>query len=424
MTVKVNDGQRKDNSIAAKSVTIEVLDRPETPSAPGAPTVAGIPGSTDSVRVTWDEPATMGPAITHYSLQYAISGSNDAFRRVTVPAGNADRSAVITGLTAGTRYDVQVRAESPEGHSDWSRSGTGSPNPDVANRVPAFSGGSRTFSVAENTPPGTDVGDLVAALDPDGDVLTYILEGDRRRLFRHHSHQQRGPDTDESGPELRGEGALLGGGESERRQGRDRRGQRDDQRDGRQYRGPGHAVRADRHGAVEHEPAGELGRPGQRRAADHRLRLPVQGCGRRQLDGGHEHDDHGDDGDDRWTHGEHVLRRGGAGEERRGHERLVESGQRSDERARREQPARVHRGHDRHAERERDIAGGHEHRRSHRGDRRRFGRHDHLQPRRAGRGDFRHRLDERPASHERRTGPRGDVHGHGRRRRRDGHDAH
>ena len=177
LTVKVNDGQRKNNSVAAKSVTIEVTDRPEQPSAPGAPRVAGIPGSTDSVRVTWDEPANTGPAITHYSVQYAVSGSSDAFQRVTVPTGNADMSVIITGLTAGTRYQVQVRAETAEGHSDWSRSGTGSPNPDVANRNPAFSGGSRTFSVAENTPPGTAVGSLVAALDPDGDVLTYILEG-------------------------------------------------------------------------------------------------------------------------------------------------------------------------------------------------------------------------------------------------------
>ena len=78
---------------------------------------------------------------------------------------------------------MQVRAETPEGHSDWSRSGTGSPNPDIANRNPAFSGGSRTFSVAENTPPGADVGSLVAALDPDGDTLTYILEGTDRDSF-------------------------------------------------------------------------------------------------------------------------------------------------------------------------------------------------------------------------------------------------
>ena len=177
LTVKVNDRQRKNNSVAAKSVTIEVMDRPEQPSAPGAPRVSGIPGSTDSVRVTWDEPANPGPDITHYSVQYAVGGSSDAFQRVTVPTGSADRSVIITGLTAGTRYNVQVRAESPEGHSDWSRSGTGSPNPDVENRNPAFSSRSHTFSVAENTLPGTDVGSLVAALDPDGDTLTYSLEG-------------------------------------------------------------------------------------------------------------------------------------------------------------------------------------------------------------------------------------------------------
>ena len=177
VTVKVDDRQRKDNSVAAQSMSIAVLDRPESPLAPRAPTVSGVPGSTDSVRVTWDEPANPGPPITHYNVQYAVSGSRDAFLRVTVPTGSADRSAIITVLTAGTRYNVQVRAVSPEGHSDWSSSGTGSPNPDVANRNPAFSGGSLTFSVAENTPPSNDVGSLIAALDPDGDVLTYILEG-------------------------------------------------------------------------------------------------------------------------------------------------------------------------------------------------------------------------------------------------------
>ena len=177
LTVKVNDGQRKNNSVAAKSVTIEVTDRPEQPSAPGAPRVSGIPGSTDSVRVTWDEPANPGSPITHYNLSYNVSGNREAITFVDPPVGNADGSAIITGLTAGTRYEVQVRAWSAEGHSDWSRSGTGSPNPDVANRNPAFSSRSHTFSVAENTPPGTDVGSLVAALDPDGDTLTYALEG-------------------------------------------------------------------------------------------------------------------------------------------------------------------------------------------------------------------------------------------------------
>ena len=90
---------------------------------------------------------------------------------------SADRSTIITGLKAGTRYEVQVRARSAEGTGEWSRAGSGMPNPDVANRNPAFSGGARTFSVAENTPPNTDIGAPIAATDRDGDTLTYTLEG-------------------------------------------------------------------------------------------------------------------------------------------------------------------------------------------------------------------------------------------------------
>ena len=94
------------------------------------------------------------------------------------PHDGVDRSTIITGLTPGTRYEVQVRARNEDGWSqEWSPSGTGAPNPDVANRNPAFSGGSRSFSVPENTPPGTDVGTLITATDRDNDALTYSLEG-------------------------------------------------------------------------------------------------------------------------------------------------------------------------------------------------------------------------------------------------------
>ena len=173
VTVKVDDRQRKDNSVAAKSVTIMVDDVREPPSPPAAPMVTGIPGSTSSIRVEWAAPANTGPAVTGYDVHYREVGSGptrwDHF--------GADRSTIITDLKAGTRYEVQVRARSDEGSGDWSRWGSGSPNPDVANRNPTFSGGSRSLSVAENTPPNTDVGAPVAATDRDGDTLTYTLEG-------------------------------------------------------------------------------------------------------------------------------------------------------------------------------------------------------------------------------------------------------
>ena len=171
VTVKVDDGQRKDNSVATKSVTIDVEDRYETPSTPSAPMVVGISGSTDSVRVTWNEPGNTGPPITDYDVHcqncpYSVSHDG------------ADRSMIITGLTPGTRYDVQVRARNAEGHSGWSRSGTGTPNADVTNQEPIFSGGARTFSVVENTvEAGDPIGNPVTAVDPDLDTVTHTLEG-------------------------------------------------------------------------------------------------------------------------------------------------------------------------------------------------------------------------------------------------------
>ena len=174
VTVKVDDRQNKANSVAAKSVTITVSNAEEPPSAPAAPTVAGIPGSTDSVRVTWDEPANTGPAVTDYDVHYREVGAGGF---VLWNHNGVDRSTIITNLKAGTRYEVQVRSRSPEGTSGWSRSGSGMPNPDVANRNPAFSSRAVTLSVPENTLPSTDIGTPVAATDQDGDPLTYTLEG-------------------------------------------------------------------------------------------------------------------------------------------------------------------------------------------------------------------------------------------------------
>ena len=179
VTVKVNDGQSKDNSIATKSVTIEVDDVVEPPSAPAAPTVTGVPGSTDSVKVTWEEPANTGADITGYDVQYGVSGTG-GFNRW--PHEGVDRSTIITGLVSGTRYEVRVRAVNDAGRAgsgigEYSRSGTGSPNPDVANRNPVFSAGSRSFSVDENTAAGDPIGDPVDATDPDDDPLAYELEG-------------------------------------------------------------------------------------------------------------------------------------------------------------------------------------------------------------------------------------------------------
>ena len=177
VTVKVDDGQRKDNSVATKSVTINVEDRDEPPSTPSAPRVMAMAGSTDSVRVTWDEPNNTGPPINDYDVQCLNCPAR-------VSHDGVDRNMIITGLTPGTRYNVQIRAWNDEGHSEWSGSGAGSPNADVANQEPIFSGGARTFDVEENSiVAGDPIGSPVTAVDPDLDTVTHTLEGSDATSF-------------------------------------------------------------------------------------------------------------------------------------------------------------------------------------------------------------------------------------------------
>ena len=253
LTVKVDDRQSKDNSIAAKSVTVMVDDVREPPSAPAAPTVAGIPGSTSSVRVTWDEPANTGPQIDRGTM-CTTAKFGEGWGRWSHTS--ADRSTIITGLKAGTRYEAQVRARSDEGTGEWSRAGSGMPNPDVANRVPAFSGGVTHVEhsgehPAEHGHRRPDRGDRPRRRYAD------LHHGrNRRGLVRHPFDLRRRPDTDKRGAELRGEVELLRDGASDGRQRRYRRGQRDDQGDGRGRRSSCYTAGTDCYAGIEHELAG------------------------------------------------------------------------------------------------------------------------------------------------------------------------
>ncbi|MXY42896.1 MAG: hypothetical protein F4Y50_02350, partial [Dehalococcoidia bacterium] len=90
-----------------------------------------------------------------------------------------DTTVTIEQLTAGTSYDVAVRAKNAEGASEWSNPGIGSTNAPGANNPPVFTeGATATRSVSATSPAGTNIGDPIAATDADaGDTLTYSLEG-------------------------------------------------------------------------------------------------------------------------------------------------------------------------------------------------------------------------------------------------------
>ena len=121
VTVSVSDSNGGSDSI---SVTITVTDVNEQPGRPAAPSVGATANSDTSLDVSWAAPGLNGgPAITGYNLQYR-QGTSGSF--TNGPQNVSGTSAMITGLTAGTSYQVQVRALNGETPSDWSPAGTGS----------------------------------------------------------------------------------------------------------------------------------------------------------------------------------------------------------------------------------------------------------------------------------------------------------
>ena len=121
VTVSVSDGNGGSDSI---DVTVTVTDVNEQPGRPAAPSVGATANSDTSLDVSWTAPGLNGgPAITGYNLQYR-QGTSGSF--TNGPQNVSGTSAMITGLTAGTSYQVQVRALNGETPSDWSPAGTGS----------------------------------------------------------------------------------------------------------------------------------------------------------------------------------------------------------------------------------------------------------------------------------------------------------
>ncbi len=106
---------------AQATVAVTVTDVDEPPAAPAAPTVTA---AAESLSVNWTAPDNNGPAITSYDVQFRTGVA--AFT-VASPGPGAATSLTITGLTASTLYEVQVRAVNAEGNGAYSASGSGTP---------------------------------------------------------------------------------------------------------------------------------------------------------------------------------------------------------------------------------------------------------------------------------------------------------
>ncbi len=169
-------------SDAATAVTASPAPPDTAPGRPAAPQISNIKQT--SFRVTWTAPAAGSSAITGYGIQYKLTSEADSAyadakptKRGTVTGYNlVDRNG--QSITAGTSYDVRVRARNAEGWGAWSDPAivvTASPAP-PPNNPPSFASSTLEVSVAENTASGADIGDAIEATDPDaGDTLTYTL---------------------------------------------------------------------------------------------------------------------------------------------------------------------------------------------------------------------------------------------------------
>ena len=153
-------------------VTINVTDVNEPPPKMSAPTVAAHATEPKyKLEVSWTAPTTTGkPNVTDYDVQYKKSSDSTWTSHSFTGTGT---STTLTSLTAGTTYDVQVKAINDEGNSGWSTSGSKKTAENAAPVIPATA----TRSIAENSAANASIGAVVSATDADGDTLAYSLTG-------------------------------------------------------------------------------------------------------------------------------------------------------------------------------------------------------------------------------------------------------
>ena len=171
VTVRADDGT---DSVTV-DVAIALTDELEKSAKPAAPTVTAKPATTDSLNVRWTEPGLNGgPDITGYEVEYREGGGNwtDAYD------GSA-LSTIISGLSANTEYEVQVRANNGETPSDWSDSTEATTNAEVITPTCTLTAGDLWCGVVtvdaflfEGTPLGYGFAGTIGDLsDDDGDKM-------------------------------------------------------------------------------------------------------------------------------------------------------------------------------------------------------------------------------------------------------------
>ena len=150
-------------------------------TAPGAPTgLSATANGQTRIDLSWTAPASDGGSpITGYKIEVS-SDAGSIWTDLEANTGSTGTTYSHTGLSAGTTRHYRVSAINLAGTSGVSNVDSATTG---TNRAPEFPGTSVSRSVPENTSGGTNIGSPVAAIDDDGDTLTYTLEGADRNSF-------------------------------------------------------------------------------------------------------------------------------------------------------------------------------------------------------------------------------------------------
>ena len=116
------------------------------------------------------------------TLTYSLSGTDASSFSIVSTTGQLQTRAALDYETK-TSYSVTVSASDGNGGSD-SITVTINVTDVHENRAPAFTeGNTATRTVAENTTAGTNIGNAIAATDPNKDTITYRLGGQDASAF-------------------------------------------------------------------------------------------------------------------------------------------------------------------------------------------------------------------------------------------------
>ena len=152
------------------------LPRPRPP-LPGPSAIVSVSPARGSLTVSWSAPSGDASGITAYDLRHILTSADEAVHAnwtvvEDVWTGSGPLRYVLTGLTGGTQYDVQVRAVNSTGDGPWSATATGTP------ALPTSASATRSFSAA-SVEPGGELTVTIAAANygPLGGVTETLPDG-------------------------------------------------------------------------------------------------------------------------------------------------------------------------------------------------------------------------------------------------------